>query len=199
MKAVKRPDFSNYFEEPLEALDSARKFLEDVGKNYISRSAKVLEYTVIEPPCYIGENSVIGPLTHIRPYNFIGDNCVVGTFSVVKASVILDGTHIPHLNYVGDSFIGKSCNLGAGAKTANLRFDENNVKIYYHGKRTDSGRKKLGAIIGDDVKIGINASIMPGVKIGSGCRIGAGVVVERDLKKNTFYGYENGIPVKRTV
>lgn len=199
MNIIKKPDFANYFEEPLEAFEKAKEFLDDVGKNYIDGSAKILEYTVIESPCYIGENAVIGPLAHIRPYSFIGDDCAVGTFSVVKASVILEGTHIPHLNYVGDSIIGRNCNLGAGTKTANLRFDEKDVKINYHGKRIDSGRKKLGAIIGDNVKIGINASIMPGVKIGSGCRIGPAVLVDMDLEENSFYGYENGILAKKVI
>lgn len=196
---VSAPDFSNYFEEPLEVFGKAREFLDNIGKNYIDASAKIFEYAVIEPPCYIGKNTTVGPLAHIIPYNFIGDDCVVGTFSVVKASVILEGTHIPHLNYVGDSIIGRNCNLGAGTKIANLRFDEKNVKINYHGKRIDSGRKKLGAVIGDNVKTGINASILSGVKIGSGCQIGPAVLVDRDLEENIFYGYINGILKKEKL
>ncbi len=193
------PIFSNYFDEPLEAFVKARDFLDDIEKNYIDDSARILEYTVIEPPCYIGKNATVGPLAHIRPYTFIGDNCFVGTFSVVKASVILEGTYIPHLNYIGDSIIGRNCNFGAGTKTANLLFDEKNVKINYHGKRIDSGRKRLGAIIGDNVKSGINASIMPGVKIGSGCMIGPAVLLDRDLEENSFYGYRNGLLVKERM
>jgi len=164
------PDFSNYFEEPFEAFENAREFLNDIGKNYIDDSARILEYTVIEPPCYIGKNATIGPFAHIRPYTFIGDNCHIGK-PEIKASIILDNTNIGHHSYVGDSIIGKNCNLGAGATTANLRFDKKNVKITYHGKRIDSGRKKLGAIVGDNVELGINCSIMPGVKIGFGCEI----------------------------
>lgn len=200
MDAIKRPDFSNYFEEPLEALEAAKDFFKRLdGKNYISSSAKVLENSLIEPPCYIGKNSVIGPFAHIRPYTFIDDNCAVGSFSIIKGSVVLEGTHIPHQNYVGDSIIGENCNLGAGTKTANLRFDEKNVKITYHGKRIDSGRKKLGAIIGDNVKFGINCSVMPGVKIGSGCRIGASVLVDMNLEENVFYGYRNGGLIKEKI
>ncbi|MFZ3076955.1 MAG: hypothetical protein WA139_00700 [Candidatus Aenigmatarchaeota archaeon] len=199
MKTVKRPDFANYFEEPLEAFKKARKFLDDIGKNHIDDSAKILEYSVIEPPCYIGKNTTIGPFVHILPYSFIGDECAVWTFSVVNASIILEGTHIPHLNYVGYSIIGKNCNLGAGTKTANLRFDEKDVKINYHGKRIGSGRKRLGTITGDNVKTGINVSILPGVKIGSGCRIGPAVLVDRDLGENVFYGYRNGILKKERL
>lgn len=187
---VSPPDFSNYFEEPLEAFETAKEFLDGFeGKGYIHPSAKVLEYVVIEPPYYIGKNAIVGPFAHIRPYTFIGDDCHIGK-PEIKASIILDNTNIGHNSYVGDSIIGKNCNLGAGATTANLRFDKENVKISYHGKRIDSGRKKLGAIVGDDVNVGINASIMPGVKIGSGCEIGPAALVDRDLEKNVFYGYK---------
>lgn len=95
----------------------------------------------------------------------IGNECVVGEFSVVKRSVIMDKSNIPHLNYVADSVIAENCNLGAGTKIANLRFDNANVKVTIKGKRVDSGRRKLGAIIGYNVKTGINVSIYPGVKM----------------------------------
>lgn len=192
------PNLDCYFENPMKAFDEAKKFLDSVGK-HIFDSARILEFSVIEEPCYIGNGVTVGPLAYIRPYSIIGDNCYVGAFSQVKASIVLDKTNIPHLNYVGNSIIGKNCNIGAGTKTANLRFDEKNVKISYNGKRIDSGRKKLGAIIGDNVKIGINVSLMPGVKIGSGCYIGAGVIVDRDLEENIFYGYRNGILIKEKI
>ena len=93
----------------------------------------------------------------------------------------MDGTHIGHLSYVGDSVFGEKCNLGAGTITANLRFDDGRIKMVIKDKVVDSGRRKLGAILGDNVKTGIKASFMPGVKVGAGTWVGANLMVERDL------------------
>ena len=90
----------------------------------------------------------------------------------VKNSIIMNGSKIPHHNYVGDSIIGEGCNLGAGTKIANLRLDEK--EIWVAGRRTK--RRKLGAIIGDRVETGINASINVGTMIGNNSHIGPGAV-----------------------
>ncbi|WP_297420365.1 bifunctional sugar-1-phosphate nucleotidylyltransferase/acetyltransferase [Thermococcus sp.] len=132
-------------------------------------------------PVKIGRNSRIGPNCFIRPYTSIGDNCHVGNAVEVKNSIIMDSSNAPHLNYVGDSIIGENSNLGAGTITANLRHDRGNVRVEIKGKLEDSGRHKLGAIIGHNVKTGINVSIYPGRKIGSGSFIGPGVVVDRNV------------------
>ena len=79
--------------------------------------------------------------------------------SEIKNSIILSGSKVPHFSYVGDSVIGRNCNLGAGTKIANLRHDNNSVKVLVAGKKIDSGRRKLGALIFDNVKTGINSSI----------------------------------------
>jgi len=90
-------------------------------------------------------------------------------------------TKIPHLSYVGDSILGEGCSLGAGTITANLRFDNAKVKSKVRGALVASNRRKLGAILGDKVKTGINVSILPGVKIGSGAWLGPGAIVEKDV------------------
>ena len=90
-----------------------------------------------------------------------------------------------HLSYVGDSILGERCNLAAGTITANLRLDDGPVKMLVRGEVVDSGRKKLGAILGDNVKTGINALLMPGVKIGTNSWVGANFTVHRDLPANT--------------
>ena len=90
----------------------------------------------------------------------------------VKNSIIMNGTKIPHHNYIGDSVIGEGCNLGAGTKIANLRLDKQ--EIFVAGK--NSQRRKLGAIIGDGVETGINASINVGSMIGNNTHIGPGAV-----------------------
>jgi bifunctional UDP-N-acetylglucosamine pyrophosphorylase/glucosamine-1-phosphate N-acetyltransferase len=120
--------------------------------------------TVIEGPCIIGRDCRIGPHAFIRGVTSIGNNCHVGHCSEVKNSVILAGTRIPHFNYVGDSIIGSSCNLGAGTKIANLRNDR--AQVYACGR--DTGRVKFGAIVGDGVSFGINCSVNAGTVVGSG-------------------------------
>jgi bifunctional UDP-N-acetylglucosamine pyrophosphorylase/glucosamine-1-phosphate N-acetyltransferase len=88
----------------------------------------------------------------------------------------MDETNVPHLSYVGDSVLGERCNLGAGTKVANLRLDEKEVQVVVDGRRVGSGRRKLGVIMGDDVKTGINATIDVGTIIGEGTFIGMGAV-----------------------
>ena len=90
-------------------------------------------------------------------------------------------THVPHQNYVGDSVFGERCNLGAGTKVANLRLDEANVRVRFGGAEVDTGLRKLGVIMGDDVKVGINASIDAGTIIGEGTFIGPGASVRGNI------------------
>ena len=143
------------------------------GKVSIGRDTVIRSGTYIDGPAIIGENCDIGPNCHIRPFAAIGDGCHIGNASEVKASIIMNGTMVPHHNYVGDSVIGSNCNLGSGAKIANLRLDKGNIRV----DGIDTGRRKLGAIIGDGVEVGINASINTGTIIGNDARIAPGAVV----------------------
>ena len=139
----------------------------------IGRGTVVRFGSYIVGPIIIGEGCEIGPNCYIRPFTVIGDECHVGAACEVKNSIIMRGTKIPHHNYVGDSIIGEECNLGAGTKIANLRLDKKSVVI--EGK--DTGRRKLGAVIGDRVEVGINASINVGALIGNDSLIGPGALV----------------------
>ena len=139
-----------------------------VGKGTIIRSG-----SYILGPVIIGQNCDIGPNCFIRPSSAIGDNCHIGAAVEVKNSIIMKGTKIPHLNYVGDSIIGENCNLGAGTKIANLKLDKKNVTL----NGIDTKRRKLGAIIGDKVETGINSSINVGTMIGNNTLIGPGALV----------------------
>jgi UDP-N-acetylglucosamine diphosphorylase/glucosamine-1-phosphate N-acetyltransferase len=138
-----------------------------IGKNTVLKSG-----TYIEGPVIIGDGCRIGPNCYIRPSTTIGNDCHIGAAVEVKNSVIMNGTDFPHLNYVGDSVIGEGCNFGAGTKIANLRLDKQNIKV----AGIDTKRRKLGAIIGDRVETGINASINVGSMIGNNTFIGPGVM-----------------------
>lgn len=138
--------------------------------------------TYIEGPCLIGENTTIGPNAYLRPGTTIGNNCHIGHAVEIKNSIIFDNTKIPHYNYIGDSIIGSECNFGAGTKIANLRHDHAEIRVGSKG----TGRKKFGAVIGDNVLFGINCSINTGTSIGKGTRIGPHVLVRGIIEENTI-------------
>ncbi len=146
------------------------------GPLQVGKGTHVRAGTYIEGPVIIGKDCEIGPNAYIRPSTSIGDHCKVGNAVEVKNSIVMDHTKIPHLSYVGDSVIGERCNFGAGTKVANLRLDEKEVMVVVDGAKTGSGRRKLGVIMGDDVKTGINATIDVGTIIGEGTFIGIGAL-----------------------
>ncbi len=155
------------------------------GPVAVAETARIRSGAYIEGPAYIGENSDVGPNCYIRPCTSIGKKVRIGNACEIKNSIIMDGAHIGHLSYVGDSIIGENCNLGAGTITANYRFDAGTVKMMVKGKLVDTGRTKLGAVLGDNVKTGINALLMPGIKVGKNCWIGPNAIVYRDLPSDT--------------
>jgi UDP-N-acetylglucosamine diphosphorylase/glucosamine-1-phosphate N-acetyltransferase len=151
------------------------------GNVWIRRGTRILEGACIRGPCYIGANSFIGNNGLVWNYSSIGNNCVVGFSTEIKHSLIGDDCWF-HINYIGDSIISDNCLFGAGTITANFRFDEKNVKLRIEGKKVDSGTDKLGAIVGDNCKTGINACLAPGVKIGPHSIVGPNVNLQNDLK-----------------
>ncbi len=136
-----------------------------VGKNTIIRSG-----SYVIGPVMIGEDCEIGPNCFIRPFTCLGNKVRVGNAVEVKNCTIMDNTKIGHLSYIGDSVIGSNCNFGAGTIVSNLRHDKSSIKSYVKAKREDSGRRKLGVIMGDDVKTGIHTTVYPGTVIESGYR-----------------------------
>ncbi len=152
-----------------------------VGKDTIVRSG-----SYIQGPCYIGDNNIIGPNAFIRPNTSIENNCHIG-ISEVKSSIIYSDSNVPHFNYIGDSIICENVNLGAGTNVANLRLDDSNIRVNIKGKLVDSQLRKLGTIIGPNVKTGINVSIMTGKIINENSRIGAHTMVMEDVPPNTLY------------
>ena len=157
-----------------------------IGPVSVAETARIRSGAYIEGPAFIDEESDIGPNCYIRPCTSIGKKVRIGNACEIKNSIIMDNTHIGHLSYVGDSIIGENCNLGAGTITANYRLDAKTIKMKIKDKVVDSERTKLGAVLGDNVKAGINTLFMPGVKVGCNSWIGPNVVVYRDLPSNTI-------------
>lgn len=151
------------------------------GKVSIGEGTLIKSGSYIEGPVFIGDNCVIGPNSYIRANTSVGNNCHIGNAVEIKNSIIMEGTKIPHLSYIGDSVVGSRCNIGAGTKIANLRFDDATVKV----KGVDTGRRKFGAIISDGVKTGINASIDAGSVIGSNTFIGPGAFASGYIERGS--------------
>ncbi len=152
------------------------------GSASIGIGCKVKSGSYLEGPIFIDEGTSIGPNSYLRPYTSIGKRAKVGAGCEVKNSILMDDVKVPHLSYLGDSIIGKGSSLGAGTITANLRFDDAGVRSRVKGAWVDSGRRKLGAVLGDNIRTGINVSLLPGVKVGSGAWLGPGVVVQKDVR-----------------
>ncbi len=167
------------------------------GKIILKKGAIIKSGTYIEGPVFIDEEAVIGPNCHIRSHTYLGKKSKVGNACEIKNSIIGDNTHVAHLSYVGDTIIGENCNFGAGTKTANLRLDKQVIPVNVKGKREDSGRRKLGAIIGDNVETGIGALIMPGIKIGNNSWIGSGTIVNEDVPSESIYFGTQSYTLKR--
>lgn len=156
------------------------------GSVIVSKNARIRSGAYIEGPAFIGEESDIGPNCYIRPFTSIGKKVRIGNSVEIKNSIIMDKTHVGHLSYVGDSIICERCNLGAGTIIANYRFDSKSVKMKVKNTVINSKRRKLGAILGDDVKTGIHSVLLPGVKVGNNSWIGVKYIVDRDIPDNTF-------------
>ena len=151
------------------------------GQLILGKGSVIKSGTYIEGPCIIGENTIVGPNAYLRPGTTVGNNCHIGHAVEIKNSIIFDDTKIPHYNYIGDSVIGSRCNFGAGTKIANLRHDHGPVKV----GGISTGRKKFGAVIGDDVLFGINCSINTGSSIGSETKVAPHTLVSGTIENKT--------------
>lgn len=191
-----------FVDEPIQFLDEGRSFseiIEEIGKSieqcgesipdfppnveikgpcWIHPSAKICSGSVIIGPCIIGADCKIGPTAYLRPGTVLGQHVYVGFGTEVKESVIGRDSKIIHRAYVGNSLIGKSCEISAGVVISAQRFDERPIRTWKeNGKPLQTSLTKLGAIVGDNTKLGSGAIILPGARIGEHCRIWPNSVV----------------------
>lgn len=148
-----------------------------IGPVIIEDGVKIGDFVKIVGPAYIGENTIIGDYSLVRESQ-IGKDCLIGSYSEVARSYIGNKVFL-HRNYVGDSILADESMMGAQAVTANYRFDELTV--------SNSNLQKLGAIIGRQSKIGVNSTLIPGVKIGKKSWVGPGETVREDIKDKTYF------------
>ena len=160
------------------------------GPIIVEEGAEIYSGSYIEGPVWIARGASVGPNCFLRPSTYIGENCHVGQSVEIKNSIIMRGTQVGHLTYIGDSIIGPENNFGAGSKTANLAFHNRPIKMTVEGKKISTGRRKLGIFTGEKVKTGINSSLMPGVRLFSKAIAGAHVLVQRDIPPGMMLSYD---------
>ncbi|MBS3158294.1 NTP transferase domain-containing protein [Candidatus Woesearchaeota archaeon] len=172
---------------PWDLLEANEFFVNKINKTksikgnvILGKGTKLLSGTYIEGNVVIGENCKIGPNCYLRGSTSIGNNCHIGQAVEIKNSIIGDNSKVPHLSYIGDSVIGENVNLGAGTITANLRHDNANIKSIVKDELVDSGRRKFGVIIGDNVHTGIHTTLYPGRKLWPGTSTLPGEIVRKD-------------------
>ena len=172
-------DYLSAFRYPWEALDGIKQMILDLGEKlpvdeYEQRAEGVWVHKTAQvfPSAYLGAPCIIGPETEVRHCAFIrgsalvGANCVVGNSVELKNVILFDNVQVPHYNYVGDSILGYKSHMGAGSITSNVKSDKSLVTIHNGEERIETGRKKIGAILGDYVEVGCNSVLNPGTIIG---------------------------------
>lgn len=184
-----------------EILGKVEKNCEIKGRVIIKKGALVKSGTYLEGPVFIGQNSQIGPNCYLKKFTSVGRNCKIGQGVEVKNSIIGDNSRISHLSYLGDSIVGENCNLAAGTIFANLRFDGKNIKSEIKNKIIETKRKKFGAVLGKNTKLGINVSLMPGVLVGRDCVVGPKSVVAANLEDGTIFytKFQKIVKEKRSI
>ncbi|MDO4269931.1 MAG: UDP-N-acetylglucosamine pyrophosphorylase [Eubacteriales bacterium] len=172
-------EFLNQFQYPWEALDGIKDLILRLGaeldpSEYLQLSPQVWVHrtAAVAPTAYMGAPCIIGSETEVRHGAFIrgsalvGAGCVVGNSVELKNVILFDRVQVPHYNYVGDSILGYQSHMGAGAITSNVKSDKSLVVVRNGGEKIETGRKKFGAILGDQVEVGCNSVLNPGTVIG---------------------------------
>lgn len=191
-QAIKYPwhilELQKYFLENLHShIDSSVILAKNAsiqGHVYLGRNVKIYENAVIKGPVYLGNNTIIANNALVRE-SIIGANSVIG-FSTEVARSYLAEKIWTHSNYIGDSIIDENVSFGAGTVLGNLRFDEKEIEVEIKNQKIKCGKNKLGAIIGKNCRFGINTSLMPGIKIGQDCLIGAGLLLQENIPNSSY-------------
>ncbi len=167
------------------------------GHVVIQAGVRIFEHAVVKGPAFISENAILGNNSLVRDHSYVGRNTIVGFGTEIKNSILYD--HIEtHANYIGDSIVDNGCGFGAGTITANRRLDRGDIPSRIKGERVNTLLSFFGTVIGQNTKTGIQAGIMPGIKIGSNCQIGANTMVTQDLPDKTLC-FERLEPVIRQL
>lgn len=191
---------------PWEALPKISEFIIDFGKKldpeiyelkgeniWIAKSAKVMPSAYIKGPVIIGENAEIRHCAFIRGNAIVGKNAVIGNSTELKNVILFNNVQVPHYNYVGDSILGYKAHMGAGSITSNVKSDKKLVIVKNGTETIETGLKKFGAMIGDNVEVGCGSVLNPGSVIGRNTNIYPLSSVRGVVASNSIYKNQNEI------
>ncbi len=172
-------EYLRQFTYPWEALAGIHDLILEIGAKlpkdkydqvaedvWIAKSAKVFDSAYIHGACIIGEETEVRHCAFIRGDALVGDHCVVGNSAELKNVIIFNHCETPHYNYVGDSILGFHAHMGAGSITSNIKADRTNIIVKGEAEEFVTGRRKIGAILGDWTEVGCNAVLNPGTIVG---------------------------------
>jgi NDP-sugar pyrophosphorylase family protein len=192
-------DYLSQFTYPWQALDGIKELIltlgPTLGSEYVEVSPTVWVHTTatVAPTAYLGAPCIIGPETEVRHCSFIrgsalvGANCVVGNSVELKNVILFDNVQTPHYNYVGDSILGYRSHMGAGSITSNVKSDKTLVVVKDGTEQIETGRKKMGAMLGDFVEVGCNSVLNPGTIIGRHSNVYPLSAVRGTVPANSIY------------
>ncbi len=185
---------------PWEALDKLAGFIMEIGPTlsedkfdkigddiWVAKTANVFPSAYLHGPLIICDNAEVRHCAFIRGTAIVGENCVVGNSTELKGSILFNNVQVPHYNYVGDSILGYKSHTGAGTITSNLKSDKSEVTVSIDNEKFPTGRKKLGAIIGDNTEVGCNSVLNPGTVLGKNCMIYPLSMVRGFVEENSIY------------
>lgn len=185
---------------PWEALDKLAGFIMEIGPTlsedkfdkigddiWVAKTANVFPSAYLHGPLIICDNTEVRHCAFIRGTAIVGENCVVGNSTELKGSILFNNVQVPHYNYVGDSILGYKSHTGAGTITSNLKSDKSEVTVSIDNEKFPTGRKKLGAIIGDNTEVGCNSVLNPGTVLGRNCMIYPLSMVRGFVEENSIY------------
>ncbi len=163
---------------------------------WLAKDAKIYPNNYIAGPCIIGHGTEVRPGAFIRGNALVGDNCVVGNSTELKNVILFDNVQVPHYNYVGDSILGYKTHMGAGSITSNVKSDKTLVVIHNGKQDIPTGRKKVGAMLGDGAEVGCGSVLNPGTVIGRDSNIYPLSSVRGTVPANSIFKAQNNIVPK---
>ena len=185
---------------PWEVLDEIKPFILKLGETlspeefdhpeegvWIAKDAKVFPSAYIGAPCIIDHGAEVRHCAFIRGSAIVGKNAVVGNSCELKNVVLFDNVQTPHYNYVGDSVLGYKAHMGAGSITSNVKSDKKLVIVKDGDQRYETGLKKFGAMIGDEVEVGCGSILNPGTVVGPHTNIYPLSSVREVIPANSIY------------
>ncbi len=185
---------------PWQALEGLKEFILNLGETldpeeyerlgdyvWAAKTAHIAKSAYLGGPCIIGPGTEVRHGAFIRGSALVGEGCVVGNSVELKNCVLFDGAQVPHFNYVGDSVLGYKAHLGAGAVTSNVKSDKTLVVIKALGECLPTGRKKVGAMVGDGAEVGCNSVLCPGSVLGKGAQVYPTSCVRGFVPENYIY------------